>query len=222
MGLRLCVPNGLIPPASVLSKTTLATRVAAYKSATGAPGIENANDEDGTSASGFWDPVTVAMATKGAFCCDALVYSDEGIGRPERDQAVLPKDMVPPMVGGDMVALTTPGIMYDGTSSVTGLSEMKNPDQVDQLEGQAFYAVMAPMQYTLQTTSTNAATQKIRADKQKICAETITKMLKIDSTASASTPTKTDGCVNRNLAPGLGCYRNPDCSGKQQQRPYSC
>jgi hypothetical protein len=218
MGLRLCVPNGLIPPASVLSKTTLATRVAAYKSATGAPGIENANDEDGTSASGFWDPVTVAMATKGAFCCDALVYSDEGIGRPERDQAVLPKDMVPPMVGGDMVALTTPGIMYDGTSSVTGLSEMKNPDQVDQLEGQAFYAVMAPMQYTLQTTSTSVSVQKVRADKQKICAETLLQMLTIfdsstpeastckglkdcdvaEGTAPNTTPFATTSCVNNN------------------------
>jgi hypothetical protein len=91
--------------------------------------------------------------------------------------------------------------MYNGGSTKAGLSAYKNPTQVNQLEGQAFYACMAPMQYTLQTTSTNAATQKIRADKQKICAETITKMLKIDSTASASTPTKTDGCVNRNLAP---------------------
>merc|ERR1712188_177959 len=34
------------------------------------------------------------------------------------------------------------------------------------------------MQYTLQTTSTNTATQKLRADKQKLCAESLTQMLK--------------------------------------------
>merc|ERR1711981_1513095 len=88
LGLRLCVPNGLIPPAGVTGAAApLAGRVAGYSSATGAPGIEKANDENGAANSGFWDPVTVAMATKGAFCCDALVYSAEGVGRPATDQA---------------------------------------------------------------------------------------------------------------------------------------
>jgi len=222
LGLRLCVPNGLIPPAGVTgAAATLAGRVAGYSSATGAPGIEKANDENGAANSGFWDPVTVAMATKGAFCCDALVYSAEGVGRPATDQAALPKDMVPPMVGGDMVAATSPGTMYDGSSSVTGLSEIKNPDQVDQLEGQAFYAVMAPMQYTLQTTSTTASVQKARADKQKVCAETLLQMLVMSRTGSDTStcqglkdcdvaagaapntaPFATTSCVNNNPAAG--------------------
>merc|ERR1719482_2409639 len=130
-----------------------------------------------------------------------MVYSSEGLGRPDMTGVAKPSAFVPPMVGGNMVAETSPGGMYNGASTTAGLSAYKNPTQVNQLEGQAFYACMAPMQYTLQTTSTNAATQKIRADKQKICAETMTKMLKIDSTASASTPTATTGCVNRNQAP---------------------
>merc|ERR1719247_1056016 len=198
VGLKLCVPNGKIPPPGVLAATTGSTRTAAYMSTTGAPGITGAL---GTAHTGFWDPVTVAMVTNGAFCCNALVYSSEGLGRPDMTGIVKPSAFVPPMVGGNMVAEASPGGMYNGASTTAGLSAYKNPTQVNQLEGQAFYACMAPMQYTLQTTSTNAATQKIRADKQKICAETMTKMLKIDSTASASTPTATTGCVNRNQAP---------------------
>merc|ERR1711934_165198 len=130
-------------------------------------------------------------------------------------------DMVPPMVGGDMVAATSPGTMYDGSSSVTGLSEIKNPDQVDQLEGQAFYAVMAPMQYTLQTTSTTWAVQKARADKQKVCAETLLQILVMSRTGSDTStcqglkdcdvaagaapntaPFATTSCVNNNPAAG--------------------
>jgi hypothetical protein len=220
LGLRLCVPNGFIPPTGVTG-TTLTARVAGYGGVLGAPGLEKANDENGAAAGGFWDPVTVAMATKGAFCCDALVYSAEGVGRPATDQAALPKDMVPPIVGGDMVAATTPGIMYDGSSSVTGLSEVKNPDQVDQLEGQAFYAVMAPMQYKLQTTSTTASVQKARADKQKVCAETLLEMLVMSRTGSDTStcqglkdcdvaagtspnvaPFATTSCANNNPATG--------------------
>merc|ERR1712072_946830 len=198
VGLKLCVPNGKIPPPGVLAATTGSTRIAAYRGTAGAPGTA-ANP--GSSLTGFWDPVTVALATNGAFCCNSMVYSSEGLGRPDMTGIAKPSAFVPPMVGGNMVAETSPGGMYNGASTTAGLSAYKNPTQVNQLEGQAFYACMAPMQYTLQTTSANAATQKIRADKQKICAETITKMLKIDSAASASTPTGTTGCVNRNLAP---------------------
>merc|ERR1712072_449355 len=198
VGLKLCVPNGKIPPPGVLAATTGSTRIAAYRGTAGAPGTA-ANP--GSSLTGFWDPVTVALATNGAFCCNSMVYSSEGLGRPDMTGIAKPSAFVPPMVGGNMVAEPSPGGMYNGASTTAGLSAYKNPTQVNQLEGQAFYACMAPMQYTLQTTSANAATQKIRADKQKICAETITKMLKIDSAASASTPTATTGCVNRNQAP---------------------
>merc|ERR1712216_920080 len=91
--------------------------------------------------------------------------------------------------------------------------------------GQAFYACMAPMQYTLQTTSTNTATQKLRADKQKLCAETLTQMLKINQSAAASTPTCSGAksctvaaggangatnCVNRNQAAGANSPTTAD------------
>jgi hypothetical protein len=219
IGLKLCVPNGMIPPASVNTATTLNARTLAYRAANGAPGKTSGDGSTaGTSATGFWDPVTVAMATGGAFCCNAQVYSSEGIGRPAMTGVSLPKEFIPAMSGGDMVAEVTPGGMCSGGSTKTGLSGYKNPTQVNQLEGQAFYACMAPMQYTLQTTSTNTATQKLRADKQKLCAQTLTQMLKINTvSAAASTPTCSGAkscsvagggangatnCVNRNQAAG--------------------
>jgi hypothetical protein len=211
LGLKLCVPNGIIPPATVLAATTLTDRVTKYRGAGGAPGL---TADKGPTTLGFWDPVTVSMATGGAFCCNALVYSDEGIGRKVQTGVVAPSEFVPPMSGGNMVAETTPGGMCNGGDTVTGLSVYKNPKMVSLLEGQAFYACMAPMQYTLQTTSTNTATQKVRADKQRICAETLTSMLKVSGSAAttstckglssctSATATGTTTCVNVNKADG--------------------
>jgi hypothetical protein len=196
IGLKLCNPVGLVPPKSVLDATDFAAKQAAYRGVFGAPGYGGSKDDytgvkpgsAGPIAStadliskgvGFWDPETVAMATKGAFCCNSLIYSDEGIGRKDLTGVPKPSNFVPPMIGGNLVAEATPGGMYDGGASVTGLSEYKNPTQENLLEGQAFYATVAPMQYTLQKTSTNTNTQKLRADKQKVCSETLTQMFKL-------------------------------------------
>jgi hypothetical protein len=178
----LCDPSGLVPPVAVdeVAPTGAngAARAAAYAGTTGAR----------LSQFNFWDPVTASLLTRGGFCCNALIYGADGLGRPATSGA-LPSAFVPPMSGGDMSGATSPGGMcpVSGTQ-IKGVQDGTSPTEKNLLEGQAFYAVMAPMQYTMQTTSTTAQTQTSNAAKQKKCAETITKMMKVNQVA-ATTPT---------------------------------
>jgi hypothetical protein len=178
----LCDPTGLLPPVTVSNVapdgTNGAARATAYGAVTGAR----------LSQFNYWDPVTASLLTNGAFCCNALIYGSDGLGRPATSGA-LPSAFVPPMSGGDMSGATSPGGMcpVSGTQ-IKGIQDGTSPTETNLLEGQAFYAVMAPMQYTMQTTSTTAQTQTSNAAKQKKCAETITKMMKVNQVA-ATTPT---------------------------------
>merc|ERR1712144_167558 len=104
---------------------------------------------------------------------------------------------VPPLSGGDMEAAVSPGTMCpahgsgDGkTAKVTANIGLENPAMKEMLEGRAFYAALAPSQYNIPTTSTTATTQTARAKKQRMCAEHITSMMKLNKKA-ASTPTGT-------------------------------
>merc|ERR1719460_949916 len=85
---------------------------------------------------------------------------------------------------GDVMALEqSPGVMcpVSSTGGVKGLSKYVNPQEVYQLEGQAFYAVMAGMQRAIVSpVGVQSATQKTNAARQKKCSETITKMMKMN------------------------------------------
>jgi hypothetical protein len=195
----LCNPQGKLPPAGVTTATSLADRRTAYD-ANGAAGAALANVE-------FWDPITAALITEGAFCCDALIYSADGLGMKASGVAGAsnvraPSTFVPPFLGGDMSAVSaaSPGGMCPPSgNNILGLSEYASPTEKNLLEGQAFFAVIAPMQYTMQKTSTVVTTQANNAAKQKVCAETLTKMYKVNQTP-ATTPTNTAGCANPNGA----------------------
>merc|ERR1712072_828386 len=93
----LCNPQGKQPPATVTAATTKAARIAAYGAATGAI-VTNLD---------FWDPITASLVTNGAFCCAALVYSADGLGRAPNAEVTAPSSFIPPMIGGDMSALTS-------------------------------------------------------------------------------------------------------------------
>merc|ERR1712057_71746 len=143
----------------------------------------------------FWDPITAAQASGGAFCCDALYYGKDGVGRGSVGAN-------PPIVGVTKNANFTPnaivgaamdlqvvpgGVCTDGvptTSVKEGLSEAVNAKQEEFLEGQAFYACVAPSQYVLPKVNSVAVTQTANAAKQKTCAQTLTKMLKLNQVAA--------------------------------------
>merc|ERR1719359_1226530 len=99
----------------------------------------------------------------------------------------------PPLVGGDMSAESSPGDMCPAHGSGNGYTAktysaiyaQTSPPMKELLEGQAFYAALAPSQYSLPTTSTTAATQTARAKKQKKCAEHITSMMKLNKKAES-------------------------------------
>merc|ERR1719331_874284 len=210
----LCNPQGKLPPAGVAAAATLADRRLAY-AANAAAGAALGEVE-------FWDPITAALITEGAFCCDALIYSADGLGMKASgvtgaSNVRAPSTFVPPFVGGDMsaVASASPGGMCPVSgNNILGLSEYASPTEVNLLEGQAFYAVIAPMQYTMQKTSTVVTTQANNAAKQKVCAETLTKMYKVNQTP-ATTATNTAGCANPNglATPAAGSARVVDLTG---------
>jgi hypothetical protein len=110
----------------------------------------------------------------------------------------------PPLIGGDMSAETSPGNMCPAHGSGNGYTEktysaiftMDSPPMKELLEGQAFYAALAPSQYSLPTTSTTAATQTARAKKQKKCAEHITSMMKLNKKAASVGAFVTDPADN--------------------------
>merc|ERR1711981_1382518 len=217
----LCNPQGLLPPAVVSAQAAVNDRVAQYKAAGAASGAIRDQVE-------FWDPITAALLTEGAYCCDSQVYSAEGLGMvgsgvTGASNIRNPSTFVPPFVGGDMSGSTTataltaksPGGMCPVSgNNILGLSAYASPTEVNLLEGQAFYAVIAPMQYTMQKTSTVVTTQQSNAAKQRVCAETLTKMYKVNQTP-ATTATDAGGCENPNggaaLAGGLSGVKN--CRG---------
>merc|ERR1711959_827893 len=143
----------------------------------------------------FWDPITAAQASGGAFCCDALYYGTDGIGRgraspPGNDPPIIdvPKntDFKPvALTGAAMDQQIVPGgVCTDGnptTSVKEGLSAASNVEQEEFLEGQAFYTCVAPSQYVLPKVNSVATTQTANAAKQKKCARTLTGMLKLNT-----------------------------------------
>jgi len=145
-----------------------------------------------------WDPIMVAQLTDGAMCCDAGYYSTAGVGRPAitlltTTNAIPITGYNPPLAGGDMVSEVSPGGMCPAHSSTNGYDEdtvgsaaQTNPAMVELLEGQAFYASLAPSQYSLPTTSTTATTQTAREAKQKQCATHITSMMKLNKATAVA------------------------------------
>merc|ERR1711977_100496 len=145
----------------------------------------------------FWDPITAAQASGGAFCCDALYYGTDGLGRGVASGGNDPSIVAVPkntefkpvaLQGGAMDQQTVPGgVCTDGDSSTSvkkGLSEAVNVKQEEFLEGQAFYTCLAPSQYVLPKVNSVVATQTANAAKQKTCAQTLTKMLKLNQVAA--------------------------------------
>merc|ERR1739847_84995 len=161
----------------------------------------------------FWDPITAAQASGGAFCCDALYYGTDGLGRGVASGGNDPSIVAVPkntefkpvaLQGGAMDQQTVPGgVCTDGDSSTSvkkGLSEAVNVEQEEFLEGQAFYTCLAPSQYVLPKVNSVVATQTANAAKQKKCAQTLTSMLKLN-TVSAGTKTSDEKCQDDALMP---------------------
>merc|ERR1711959_810896 len=201
----LCDPFGYVPAAAGTSQGATFTSAGALSSptatydtnkqyysgvASGAKGVQK-------EAQKFWDPITAAQASDGAFCCDALYYGTDGLGRgsatadPPIVGVTKNEDFTPiPLTGNAMQLEVAPGgnCPASGTGK-EGLSEVANVKQKEMLEGQAFYAVLAPSQYVLPKVSSVTTTQTANASKQKICAETITKMLKVNKVAPGTSTT---------------------------------
>merc|ERR1719359_1436663 len=132
-----------------------------------------------------WDPIMAAQLTQGAFCCNAEYYGPDGLGRAQpyyqsgntgavANQGIaLPTGVVAPTGTGLLSAFNPPLVGGD-------MSAESSPPMKELLEGQAFYAALAPSQYSLPTTSTTATTQAARAAKQRRCADAITSMMKLN------------------------------------------
>merc|ERR1712072_511442 len=100
------------------------------------------------------------MGTEGGMCCVAEYYSANGVGRGTVSEVGAISAYNPPLTGGDMSAETSPGVMCpahskdDGYSTTTvGNVDQDNPAETELLEGQAFYASLAPSQFSLPITS---------------------------------------------------------------------
>merc|ERR1711959_471522 len=209
-GVALCDPNGIKPEniAGVVGPAgadlvlpipaptqTYAQNKLWYSGAAGANAAGGLRNGVLLGVQKFWDPITAAQASGGAFCCDALYYSKDGIGRgsvganPPIVEVTKNADFKPvPFVGASMDLQVVPGgVCTDGkptTSVKEGLSAAKNVEEEEFLEGQAFYASLAPSQYVLPKVNSVAVTQTANAAKQKKCAQTLTKMLKLNQVAA--------------------------------------
>merc|ERR1712201_25137 len=82
-------------------------------------------------------------------------------------------------------------------AKMEGLSAATNVKEKEMLEGQAFYACVAPSQYDLPVVSTGS-TQTINAAKQQVCARTLTKMLRMNQ-VDAGTDTDSAVCKNTGI-----------------------
>merc|ERR1711981_713019 len=158
----------------------------------------------------FWDPITAAQASGGAFCCDALYYGADGLGRgiPTNDPPIVGvtknSAFLPiPLSGDAMEREIAPGGVCTGEAAnnakMEGLSAAKNVKEMEMLEGQAFYAVLAPSQYVLPKVNSVATTQAANSARQKKCSETITQMLRMNRVA-AGTSTSSATCKADALA----------------------
>merc|ERR1739848_857079 len=165
-----------------------------------------------------WDPLMAAQLTDGAFCCNALYYGPDGAGRAQPYYAAggsavtgvtlptgtgLLSAFAPPLSGGDMTSVTSPGTMCPAHSSGNGKTAktvanigLDNPALTELLEGQAFYAALAPSQYDIPITSTTATTQAARTKKQRMCAEHITDMMKLNKVAANTPGTGAAGTIS--------------------------
>merc|ERR1712224_537800 len=239
-GVALCDPNGIKPEniAGVVGPAgadlvlpipaptqTYAQNKLWYSGAAGANAAGGLRNGVRLNIQKFWDPITAAQASGGAFCCDALYYGNEGLGRgsvgadPPIVEVTKNADFKPiPLVGGQMDLQVVPGgVCTDGkptTSVKEGLSAAVNVEQEEFLEGQAFYACLAPSQYVLPKVNSAAVTQTANAAKQKKCAQTLTKMLKMNQVSAGTKPSdakcKADALVtattaNQALAAGAAC-----------------
>merc|ERR1711959_879636 len=109
----------------------------------------------------------------------------------------------PPLSGGDMSTEDSPGLMCPAHGSGDGYTlktqaeiyATVSPPMKEYLEGQAFYAALAPSQYSIPTTSTTAATQTANAKKQKKCAEHITSMMKLNKIAASKATMAASGAA---------------------------
>lgn len=212
---RLCDPAGA-PPVPIATVTAFADRKAAYAAqVVTVAGSNMPATAAGSIGASYWDPITAAQASMGARCCDAAIYSDDGVGIPASygTQAtinaattttgtidlsttgfVANTAMTPVQpTGGPMATEVSPGSMCPVDPDKTGtegLSEFTNPQEVYQLEGQAFYACMAGIQRAIPTPTNQAKiTQDVNVAKQKTCSETLTKMFKMNLGVVASTAT---------------------------------
>merc|ERR1711977_734766 len=215
-GVALCDPQGLIPTATIAASSSadVVTQNALPSASQTYAQNKAWYSGTGTSAKGvplgiqkFWDPITAAQASGGAFCCDALYYGSDGLGRgtPTNDPPIVDvtknADFKPvPLLGAALEKAVVPGgVCTDGkptTAVKEGLSDAKNVEEEEYLEGQAFYACVAPSMYVLPKVNSVAVTQAANAAKQKKCAETLTNMLRMNRvTAGISTEstTCTDG-----------------------------
>merc|ERR1739848_633797 len=228
----LCDPNGYIPGDAAASLSAagtlgapdvpsatadLATNKLYYSGVVGAaaaatkPGVK-------LNIQKFWDPITAAQVSGGAFCCAALYYGKDGVGRGTIQDVTKNADFEPnPLVGAEMAQLAVPGTMCsDGTPTTEvkqGLSAALNVKEKEYLEGQAFFASVAPSMYVLPKVNSVQATQTANAAKQKKCAQTMTQMLKMNKDSAglstSSTVCKGDGRV----VAGTGGTANAACTG---------
>jgi len=185
----------------------------------------DADTQEGVNVRHVWDPVMAAQLTDGGFCCAALYYGPDGTGRAQPYFAAagaavntitgqsaatvrptgtgLLSGFVPPLSGGDMTSAVSPGTMCPAHGSGNGKTAktvanigLDNPALKELLEGQAFYAALAPSQYDIPTTSTTAATQTANAKKQRMCAEQITDMMKLSKVAANTPGTGAAGTIS--------------------------
>merc|ERR1711977_25069 len=168
-GVALCDPQGLIPTATIAASSSadVVTQNALPSASQTYAQNKAWYSGTGTSAKGvplgiqkFWDPITAAQASGGAFCCDALYYGSDGLGRgtPTNDPPIVDvtknADFKPvPLLGAALEKAVVPGgVCTDGkptTAVKEGLSDAKNVEEEEYLEGQAFYACVAPSMYVL-------------------------------------------------------------------------
>merc|ERR1711977_248935 len=153
-------------------------------------GVNAGQDGVSLDLTKFWDPITAAQASGGAFCCGALYYGTDGLGRgiPTNDQPIVAVTknsafLPTPLIGAAMEREIVPGGVCTGEA--------------------AFYAVLAPSQYVLPKVNSVATTQAANEARQKKCSETITNMLRMNR-VSAGTSTSAATCDANALAiPGV-------------------
>merc|ERR1711977_391939 len=221
-GVALCDPFGYVPATGAFggepatqaegpvpsAAATYATNKVYYA------GVNNGQNGVSLDLTKFWDPITAAQASGGGFCCGALYYGTDGLGRgiPTNDPPIVGvtknSAFTPtPLTGAAMEREIVPGGVCTGEAAnnakMEGLSAATNVKEKEQLEGQAFYAVLAPSQYVLPKVNSVATTQAANEARQKKCSETITNMLRMNR-VSAGTSTSAATCDANALAiPGV-------------------